>query len=93
LTSEAFIVVPGGIGTVLETLMVWQLLQVGHLKDVPLILLGKMWDGLLDWSAEAMLSNNPPLADARDMKLPVCLHTIEDVITQIEASRAAWLAR
>src|SRR5262249_14752160 len=31
LASDAFIVAPGGIGTVLETMMIWQLLQVGHL--------------------------------------------------------------
>src|SRR5262252_3802640 len=29
ITSDAFVVVPGGIGTVLEMLMIWQLLQVG----------------------------------------------------------------
>lgn len=51
IASDAFIVVPGGIGTVLETLMVWQLLQVRHVHDVPLILVGKMWRGLVDWSA------------------------------------------
>ncbi|MEI4926893.1 LOG family protein, partial [Klebsiella pneumoniae] len=28
LVSDAFVVVPGGIGTVLEMMMVWQLLQV-----------------------------------------------------------------
>ncbi len=28
LTSDAFVVAPGGIGTVLELMMVWQLLQV-----------------------------------------------------------------
>src|SRR5678810_1429324 len=28
LASDAFIVAPGGIGTVLETMMIWQLLQV-----------------------------------------------------------------
>jgi len=40
LASDAFVVVPGGIGTVLEMLMIWQLLQVRHIKDVPLILVG-----------------------------------------------------
>jgi len=35
LVSDAFVVVPGGIGTALEALMVWQLLQVGHLRDCP----------------------------------------------------------
>ncbi len=58
LASDAFIVVPGGIGTVLETMMVWQLLQVRHMQDVPLILVGKMWKGLVDWTAQAML--DPP---------------------------------
>jgi uncharacterized protein (TIGR00725 family) len=35
LASDAFVVVPGGIGTVLEAMMVWQLLQVRHLHDTP----------------------------------------------------------
>ena len=43
IASDAFVVVPGGIGTVLETLMIWQLLQVRHVDHVPLILVGKMW--------------------------------------------------
>ena len=41
LMSDAFVVMPGGIGTVLEAMMIWQLLQVGHLQDTPLILAGK----------------------------------------------------
>src|SRR5262245_41694313 len=61
LTSDAYVVAPGGIGTVLETMMVWQLLQVGHLKDTPLILVGKMWPGLIEWALGAMLSADPPL--------------------------------
>src|SRR5262249_49104693 len=47
LASDAFIVAPGGIGTVLETVMVWQLLQVKHLDSTPLILVGKMWPGFV----------------------------------------------
>ena len=42
LVSDAFVVVPGGIGTVLELAMVWQLLQVRKLHRVPLILIGRM---------------------------------------------------
>ena len=53
LASDAFVVVPGGIGTVLETLMIWQLLQVRHVHDVPLILVGKMWAGLVEWARRA----------------------------------------
>src|SRR5262249_55115739 len=43
LASDAFVVSPGGIGTVLELMMVWQLLQVKHVQETPLILVGKMW--------------------------------------------------
>ena len=35
LSSDAFIAVPGGIGTVLEVMMIWQLLQVRKLGDTP----------------------------------------------------------
>src|SRR5436190_2176537 len=38
LMSDAFVVTPGGIGTVLELMLVWQLLQVKHLHETPLIL-------------------------------------------------------
>ncbi len=49
--SSAFIVMPGGIGTLLELFMVWQLLQVKHLNtlECPLILVGDQWGSLLDW--------------------------------------------
>src|SRR5262245_32566399 len=55
VASDAFVVVPGGIGTVLEMLVIWQLLQVGHVKDVPLVLVGKMWGTLIDWATTHML--------------------------------------
>ena len=31
-------------------MMIWQLLQVRHVHDTPLILVGKMWQGLVDWA-------------------------------------------
>src|SRR6185369_1179969 len=50
LMSDAYVVVPGGIGTVLEAMMIWQLLQVRHLRDTPLVFVGAMWKGLVDWA-------------------------------------------
>src|SRR6478672_4004900 len=70
LTSDAFVVAPGGIGTVLELMMIWQLLQVRHLHDTPLILVGKMWTGLLDWARTTLLATTPPLANPADMDIP-----------------------
>src|SRR3974377_1236957 len=50
LASDAFVVAPGGIGTVLELIMIWQLLQVKHVQDTPLILVGKMWAAPVGWA-------------------------------------------
>src|ERR1700751_647137 len=70
LASDAFVVTPGGIGTVLELTMIWQLLQVKHLHDTPLILVGKMWSGLVDWAKQSLLKPELSLASAQDMDIP-----------------------
>jgi uncharacterized protein (TIGR00730 family) len=93
IASDAFIVVPGGIGTVLETLMVWQLLQVRHMHEVPLVLVGKMWRGLVDWSATAMLDPRLPLASPEDMKIPVCVETADEAIAMVRDLHARWSAQ
>ncbi|MBT3728095.1 MAG: LOG family protein, partial [Candidatus Marinimicrobia bacterium] len=47
--SHAVVVTPGGIGTLLELLYTWQLIQVNHISARPVILVGDMWSGFLDW--------------------------------------------
>ena len=92
LASDAFIVAPGGIGTVLETMMIWQLLQVHHLQNTPLILVGKMWPGLIEWARDAMLSAQPPLANVEDMAIPRCVAGADDAIALIRAHYQVWLS-
>ena len=53
--SNAVIVAPGGIGTVLELMYTWQLIQVGHISARPIILIGTMWPGLLEWMKSEVL--------------------------------------
>ena len=53
--SNAVIVAPGGIGTVLELMYTWQLIQVGHITARPIILIGTMWPGLLKWMKSEIL--------------------------------------
>ena len=91
LASDAFIVAPGGIGTVLETMMIWQLLQVRHLQDTPLILVGKMWPGLIEWARSSMLSFDPPLANPEDMTIPRCVANAADAIAIIREHHGDWL--
>jgi hypothetical protein len=90
LTSDAFIVAPGGIGTVLEMVMVWQLLQVRHLQDTPLILVGKMWPDLVEWARSSMLSIDPPLANPEDMTIPRCAANADEAIAIIREHHRAW---
>jgi uncharacterized protein (TIGR00730 family) len=92
LTSDAFVVAPGGIGTVLETLMIWQLLQVGHLQGTPLVLVGRMWPGLLEWTRASMLSLDPPLASETDLAIPHCVADADEAIAIIRQHREGWLA-
>ena len=90
LASDAFVVAPGGIGTVLETMMIWQLLQVKHLEQTPLILVGAMWPGLVEWARSAMVSADPPLASAADMTIPRCVASADEAIVLLRESQAAW---
>jgi uncharacterized protein (TIGR00730 family) len=92
LMSDAFVVAPGGIGTVLELMMVWQLLQVKHLHETPLILVGKMWAPLVDWARTHLLATQPPLANAEDMNIPRCVNTGDEAIALLRADHAKWSA-
>lgn len=90
LTSDAFVVAPGGIGTVLELMMVWQLLQVRHVQNTPLILVGKMWSALVDWARSHLLTTTPPLASPQDMSIPQCVNTADEAIVLIRAHHVQW---
>ena len=93
LASHAFIVAPGGIGTVLETAMIWQLLQVKHLDGTPLILVGEMWPGFIEWARASMLEFETPLASAEDFKIPQCVANGDEAITLIREHHARWSSK
>ena len=82
--SSAFVVFPGGIGTALELFMVWQLLQVKHMKEHPLILVGDMWNGLLDWIRATMLQKG--LVSAPDLDVVSVVPNSEAAIPILAAS-------
>src|SRR6516225_8686061 len=90
LVSDAFIVCPGGIGTVLEMLMIWQLLQVRHLHDTPLILAGEFWNGMIDWAKSVMLRSDISLASPDDLKIPRVVTDSASIISAIRDHHAAW---
>ena len=47
--SDTVVVAPGGVGTLLEFAYTWQLVQVKHICNIPIIFLGDMWAEFLKW--------------------------------------------
>jgi uncharacterized protein (TIGR00730 family) len=92
IVSDAFVVVPGGIGTLLELSLAWQLLQVRKLYNTPLIVIGKMWAELVEWGRRSMLRKGNELASDIDFTIPHCVNTMDECVALIRESRAAWLA-
>ena len=80
--SHAVVVTPGGIGTILELLYTWQLIQVDHITPRPIILLGDMWSGLVNWMKAEPLRRN--LINESDFDNIETVGNINDVITTLE---------
>lgn len=79
--THAVIVVPGGIGTLLEFLYTWQLMQVDHIKPRPLLLLAEddFWTTFLQWIEQWPLKRQ--LISAKDLASLQVVKTVDDVIT------------
>lgn len=80
--SQAFVVFPGGIGTALELMMVWQLLQVGFMTERPVVLVGEMWKGLLEWMRRDMVPRR--LVNAEDLDLVHVCASLDEAVSIIE---------
>jgi hypothetical protein len=79
--SSAFIVLPGGIGSTLEAMMVWQLLQAKHLPPTPFLLYGSHWHGLCRWLEEQAMEKG--FMDADDLRLPTHVDTVDEAVNLI----------
>ena len=79
--SDVAVVVPGGIGTCLELFYTWQLAQVKHTANTPIILLGDMWHELIVWVRQYPLKNG--LISAHDLDNIHCVDTEEEAFALI----------
>ena len=63
--SCAFVIFPGGFGTLDEMSEALTLIQTGKLYDFPVILVGKdYWGGLFEWMTRSMLANQTITSDS-----------------------------
>jgi predicted Rossmann-fold nucleotide-binding protein len=73
--------------------MIWQLLQVRHVDNVPLILVGKMWRGLVDWARTSMSDPRLALANPEDLEIPRCVDTADEAIAVVRELHQNWQAK
>ena len=88
--SSAFVVLPGGIGSTLEAMMVWQLLQAGHLPPTPFLLYGTHWRGLHSWIETEALQRG--YVEAEDVRLPTLVDTVDEAVELILQKRSEFRA-
>ncbi len=87
--SSAFIVFPGGIGSTLEAMMVWQLLQAKHLPPTPFLLYGGHWRGLLRWIEDEALGQG--YVKEEDVRLPLQVDTVDQAVEIILDTQRRFL--
>lgn len=80
--SKAFVVMPGGFGTLDELFEALTLTQTKRIIPFPIIMVGKeYWSGLLEWVKKSMLGDGC-ISDS-DLKLFHLVDTTEEVISII----------
>ena len=83
--SEAFIIFPGGFGTLDELFEALTLIQTGKVRNFPVVLFGsEYWRGLLDWLRGPMLSEGK--ISPADLDLLVLTDSPAEVRDRILAS-------
>ncbi len=68
--AKAFVVMPGGFGTMDELFEALTLVQTGKIRNFPIVLFGtEYWGGLIDWLRNTMLENGKISAEDLDLIL------------------------
>jgi uncharacterized protein (TIGR00730 family) len=80
--ASAYIVLPGGFGTLDELAEILTLVQTGKTRRIPIILVNKQfWSGLIEWFGQTLVSEG--MIDAEDMELFQLIDEPEDVVNAI----------
>jgi uncharacterized protein (TIGR00730 family) len=81
--AMAYIILPGGFGTMDELLEAVTLIQTQKIKPFPVILVGsKYWKGLLDWIREVVLKTGK--ISSTDLDILRLIDEPEDIIKTIK---------
>ena len=82
--SYAFVVMPGGFGTLDELFEAITLIQTKKIEKFPIILVGTdFWSGIMDWVKETLLEKFETIS-ATDLDLIHLVDTEEEVIDVLD---------
>ncbi len=80
--ASAYVVLPGGFGTLDEMAEILTLVQTGRTRRIPIILVdSEFWKGLLDWFDNTLVSHG--VIDAEDLNFIQVLNEPQEVIDAI----------
>jgi uncharacterized protein (TIGR00730 family) len=86
--SQAFVVLPGGFGTMDEMFEALTLVQTGKVTSFPVILYGKAyWQGLVDWLRASMMAHGK--VSEADLDLIKVSDDIDEIVAIVRESQAA----
>ncbi|MGD9695849.1 MAG: LOG family protein [Thermoleophilia bacterium] len=80
LTSDAWVAVAGGMGTLAEVALAWNMLQMGEVGARPLVLMGPRWRALLPALREHLV------IDDRDVGLVHLADGPDDVVARLRGA-------
>ena len=82
--SQAFVVMPGGFGTLDEMFEAITLIQTKKINNRPIVLVGKSyWEGLIEWLKKAMLEYEQNIAPD-DLNLFILVDTADEAVQYID---------
>ena len=80
--ASAYVVLPGGFGTLDELSECLTLVQTGKSRRIPIILVGRpFWQGFIDWATEALVGEG--MVGANDLELMQIIEEPADIVEAI----------
>lgn len=80
--SLAFVIFPGGFGTMDELFEALTLIQTGKIHNFPVVMIGRSyWQGLVDWLRQTMLTDGK--ISEQDLDLLYITDSIEEAVSVI----------
>ena len=80
--ASAYVVMPGGFGTLDELLEAMTLIQTGKSRRIPVILVHHpFWQGLLDWMRERLVGEG--MIDEKDLDIVQLIDDPDEIVAAI----------